>query len=89
MNVLGQIAEKGDAAVVAAACARLEDENGDVRAAAVRVLGKVAEEGDALAIAAVCARLEDTYIPKLYSNGHLRRFIVCMYGSVQGYAVDV
>ena len=51
------VAEKGDAAAIAAVTARLEHRNADVREAAASALVQIAP-GDAAAIAAVSARLE-------------------------------
>merc|ERR1719375_755041 len=58
LQALGKVAEKGDAGVIRAVSARLEDADEGVRLAAVEALGKVAEKGDAGAIAAVSARFE-------------------------------
>ena len=59
VEVLGQIAEKGDQHAITAVSTCLEDQNLGVRQAAVDVLGKIAEKGDQHTITAVSTRLED------------------------------
>ena len=57
MRALEAVAEAGDAAVAAAAGARLEDTDAGVRRAAAQTLRRAALQGDAVARAAVAARL--------------------------------
>ena len=55
VDALLNIAEEGNASVIAALSARLEDEDKDVREAALNALPKIAVKGDAGAMEAVCA----------------------------------
>ena len=56
---LGKIAEKGNAGAIAAVSARLEDERGYVRQAAVGTLEKIAEKADAIVMVSASLELAD------------------------------